>query len=860
MDVKNVLICAQNPDDNVRKWAEFYLGESEKKNIEEFFVNLSNILSGENNEPEIRRLAGLILKNRLEAKEMDENSFLFYKWFSSVKKLVRENIKTLILSVFKSPSKIARRTASQVLAKITSIELVNGESNNILEISPKLLENNKQDTNFYHAIIETVEFICQETGSDKFPDQIFKKCSLQITKIFLQAINETNHVPSDIKIAALNGLLSSIEFLEDILKEQSYRDFIIRSVCDQIKNTDISIRALSFETLDKMAQNYYYLLEEYVSILFELTIETISNDNDLVVLQVIEFWSTIADEEFQLNMDVYQALNEGRFISFYSRNYISKTSSYLPDLLLNCIKTKNETERVDEWNCCSAAGACLNIMSQASPREVIYPVIFFIDKNISNKILNIDIECITLAFIAIFDGIGSKVLYGYVRKMVEFWLIYFEKSTNSVRYIINLTVGKISHYFPCMIRHFLDRILQTILCNYINKPIVHNPYWCLNEMLQSFSREGILDWCFEYTISIIINKILSKSQDNNITNELLELFSSLIINSSIRSRPFIFVVLPFFLSNFNTSVIKKENIFLTDNNEAQKYLCRILGYFMQKYGEKVNPLLIEKMIRLLSQIIFEQGDNITNCSLEEEILACIGAIVQLHRNEFSLKVKEWVNFLLKCIDNIENVQNCSLAVGVIGDICRTVENEIKPYIDKIIDSLISNLRKNNLDGRLKPSLITCLGDIMLIYGFKSKHFNNLIDLFKKTVITSKEPNFDKNIEILEINFKINESILECISGIIQGCQDQKNVSLIDKFYEKLKWIINHIYNTISSDRMFKIVKICIGLIGDLSLSFDSIKKVFQKEVWVYQLLHECKNNRESKLKNLGSWTFESVFY
>ena len=48
-----------------------------------------------------------------------------------------------------------------------------------------------------------------------------------------------------------------------------------------------------------------------------ITKRTIEKDNDLFILQAIEFWATIANEEFEINMDEYNEINNEMTNEFY---------------------------------------------------------------------------------------------------------------------------------------------------------------------------------------------------------------------------------------------------------------------------------------------------------------------------------------------------------------------------------------------------------------------------------------------------------------------------------------------------------------------------------------------------------------
>ena len=858
MKVDQALVLAQSSDYNIRKNSENYLQQLELKNTQEFFIKLSNVLLDESYDDNVRRLAGIVLKNRLEINEKKNENFLVYKWLMLVDIKSREEIKSCIFKVFKSSSKVARKTAAQVIAKITSIELSNGQQNDILSIFTKFLENNRLEIYLYHSILETVQFICQETGSDNFSEQIFKKYSFQITKILLISINEIEDIYDEIKLAALNGLLSVINFIEDIFQVNLYRNFILKSICNQVNNNNVYIRAICFEILEKIAQHYYFLLDDYISHFYQITLHTIENDSDLVILQAIELWSTIANQEFEMNMDEYQALSEGKFFKSYTKNYILKIGSYLPALLLKCIQTKNQEECIEEWNCCNAAGACLNIMSQVSPREVIYSIVLFIDKSMMNKNFERNIQSITLAFIAIFDGIGSKVLYSYVKKMLLYWLSNVEKNSSSIYDVLSLTVGKISHNFPCMIRHLLDRILQILLINLTNMRITYNPCWCLNELLQPYGREGILDWFVEAIFLILLKKILHRSYDNKITNELYEIISSLIINSSIRSETFVYLILPYLLSNLSISFSYKNNKISLENRETQSYLCRIIGCAIQKYGKKISVFFMEKTIDTLSQITFDLENN-SDYFLQEEILSCIGAIVQSNKIKNLFKLREWIDFLIYCIENTENNEISIMAIGVMGDLCRTIDKEIQPFIEKIIDLMIDKLNKDNIYQKIKPAIITCIGDIALTHEFRSKYFNIIIESFRKIIESKQQIFLEKDSDNLENNLKIKESIVEGLTSIIQGVQNYNQYLNKASSFENLKWISNFIYDSMCKDRILIILKNCIGLIGDLCLCSHRIKFLFKKECWIFQLLNESKNNRDEKIRIIGIWAYDSIY-
>jgi importin subunit beta-1 len=71
IDITQLLQAAQSPDPSVRGQAEASLKHLEQQNLPAFLLSLSTELANNDKPVDARRLAGLILKNTLDAK--DEN-------------------------------------------------------------------------------------------------------------------------------------------------------------------------------------------------------------------------------------------------------------------------------------------------------------------------------------------------------------------------------------------------------------------------------------------------------------------------------------------------------------------------------------------------------------------------------------------------------------------------------------------------------------------------------------------------------------------------------------------------------------------------------------------------------------------
>nr|UXY86890.1 importin beta-1 SU [Cryptomonas paramecium] len=856
MKIREALLATQNSDYFIRKSAELKLQELEENNLDKFLIELSLVLKEESNECHVRKLAGLLVKNKLDSKE----KIYPCKWLASISSISKFNIKKIVMSTLQSSVNIARKTAAEIIAKIINIELLYQKQNYTLIYFIKLSENRNIQLNFHNSIIETLEFFCQEISLNRTLNSVYKACLSQIVKILFIFINKNQKNSENVKISALNSFLSLIYHIEEIFEKEVHKNFIISSIYNQAKNENSIIKLTCLEILEKIFKKYYTHVKEYSTFLYILIVYTIRYDRYLSVSYAIELWNTIMEEEFETILAKYKSLKQGTWFSFHL-NYDIRINFHVPFLLLDCIGKNNQDERTEKWNCCNAAGNCLNTISQIFPREITFFSIFFIDKYMYCNIFK-NIQTASLFFIAIFEGIGCKFLYNYTRKIFLSWLYYLKNEDSDINDIFVLIVGKISYNISYILRYYLDRIIEIIVISIVNKPH-NNTCVILNEILQSLNKEGLLVWYSETIFLIILREFLFRIVNNKNNNQLFEVFLRLIINSDIRDTCFVFEILPYFMLYFCKTSVKDSSKFIKmkDEKENQSYISKVINCIIQKYNNKINITLLENLFNMFFEIAID-SKNMLNFFIDEEVLICTNTIIQLDKiKKDQFKIKKWISFLLNSIKNVDEIDTNILLISLLGDVCRILKKETFIFIEKIIDILCEKIKKEKFRKSIVLQALSCFSDITITHKISLKCIDSLIDSLKEIVnffqITLNS--FIKEEQDVELHFKIQDSVLMSLTGIIQQIQDYSQTLSENKFLKKLKWILDYVYFSLQGDKMLTLVKICIGLLGDFCLSFPCIKPVFQRECWVFQFLNESKYNEHLKIKDLGAWAFECVY-
>ena len=117
--------------------------------------------------------------------------------------------------------------------------------------------------------------------------------------------------PNQMRLAAVVALLNSLEFTHLNFDIDVERDAIMQAVCEATQCPEIQVRVKAFECISTIASLYYNKLKNYAAALFQLTSTAIKSDDRLVGQNAIEFWSTVAEEEYNIMEDIADDLTFG---------------------------------------------------------------------------------------------------------------------------------------------------------------------------------------------------------------------------------------------------------------------------------------------------------------------------------------------------------------------------------------------------------------------------------------------------------------------------------------------------------------------------------------------------------------------
>lgn len=119
------------------------------------------------------------------------------------------------------------------------------------------------------------------------------------------------------------------------------------------------------------------------------------------------------------------------------------------------------------------------------------------------------------------------------------------------------------------------------------------------------------------------------------------------------------------------------------------------------------------MMNLLLQLIQTAGKQ---SPVVEDAFLAIGALASALEADFQKYLPAFLPFLSNALGVREEYQLCSIAVGLIGDVCRALGEASAAYAQPFMEGLLSALQSPVLHRSVKPPILSCFGDLALAIG------------------------------------------------------------------------------------------------------------------------------------------------
>ncbi|CAN0876315.1 Importin subunit beta-1 [Linum grandiflorum] len=856
MEVTQVLLAAHSADANVRNQAEDNLKQFQAQNLPSFFLSLSWELANDEKPADSRMLAGLILKNELDAKEQHKKAELVQRWLL-LDAAVKNQIKSCLLRTLSSMEAVARSTASQVIAKIAGIE---HPQKQWPELIGSLLSNIHQlPSHVKQATLETLGYFGEEVSADVVDQEDVNK----ILTAVVQGMS-VSEVSSEVRLAAVHALHNALAFAEANFSNDMERDYIMKVVCEATQSHDMKIRQASFECLASISSMYYEKLAPYIQDLFNITSKAVKEDDESVALQAIEFWSSICEEEIDILEEYGDMLSDETNIPcFY---FVKQALPALVPILLETILKQEEDQDQDEgaWNIAMAGGTCLYLVARTVGDDVVPLVMPFIEQNITKPDWR-QREAATYAFGSILEGPSIEKLTPTVNVALGFMLTALMKDPNNhVKDTTGWTLGRIFEFLHGPTTD--SSIISQENCKQIILVLLHSMKDAPNVAEKACGALYFLAQGYEDSASCpltpyfqeIVQSLLTASHredagESRLTTAAYETLNEVVRCSTDETASLVLQLVQVIKDELLKSL--EGQAMLSDRekqDELQGRLCGCLQVIIQKLGssEQTKIPLMQHADDIM--ILFLRVLGYRSSTVSEEAMLAIGALAYAAGPSFEKYMPELFKYLEMGLQNFEEYQVCAVTVGVVGDICRALEAKVLPYCDGIMTELLKDLSSNQLHRSVKPPIFSCLGDIALAIGPEfDKYLTYATPMLQSAAVLSAQTE-GADDEMIEYTNLLRIGILEAYSGILQGFKNTSKTELLIPYGPHVLQYLDSIYKGKNMDDL--VMKAAIGVLGDLADTLGSnAGSLIQQSHFCREFLNECLSSADESIKESAEW-------
>ncbi|XP_064844579.1 importin subunit beta-1-like isoform X1 [Oncorhynchus masou masou] len=872
MELITILEKTVSPDRNELEAAQKFLEQAAIENLPTFLVELSKVLANPGNTQVARVAAGLQVKNSLTSKDPDVKTRYQQRWLA-IDANARREIKNFVLQTLGTET-YRPSSASQCVAGIACAEI---PVTQWPELIPQLVANVTDPSSTEHmkeSTLEAIGYICQDIDPEQLQDN-----ANQILTAIIQGMRK-EEPSNNVKLAATNALLNSLEFTKANFDKETERHFIMQVVCEatQCPDTRVSIvRVAALQNLVKIMSLYYQYMETYMGpALFAITIEAMKSDIDEVALQGIEFWSNVCDEEMDLAIEATEALEQGRPPEHTSKFYAKGALQYLVPILTQTLTKQDENNDDDDWNPCKAAGVCLMLLATCCEDDVVPHVLPFIKEHIKYPDWRYR-DASVMAFGSILEGPELSQLKPLVIQAMPMLIELMKDPSVVVRDTTAWTVGRICELLPeaAINEVYLAPLLQCLIEGLGAEPrVASNVCWAFSSLAEAAyegtdaaeEQEEPATYCLSSSFELIVQKLLETTDrpdghQNNLRSAAYEALMEIVRNSAKDCYPAVQKTTLVIMERLQQVLQMESHIQSTSDriqfNDLQSLLCATLQNVLRKVQHQdalqISDVVMASLLRMFQNTAGSGG-------VQEDALMAVSTLVEVLGADFQKYMDAFKPFLGIGLKNYAEYQVCLAAVGLVCDLCRALMSNILPYCDEIMQLLLENLGNENVHRSVKPQILSVFGDIALAIGGEFKKY---LEIVLDTLQQASQAQVDKtDYDMVDYLNELREGCLEAYTGIIQGLKGDKenvhpDVMLVQPRVEFILSFIHHIAE--DEDHSNGVVANAAGLIGDLCTAFGKdVLKLVELRPLINDLLTEGRRSKVTITKMLATWATKEL--
>lgn len=669
-------------------------------------------LADENAEGHIRAAAGIALKNAFTAREYARQAALQQKWLQQTDEPTKARVKELALQTLGSDNTQAGQAAAQVVASIAGIELPRNQWQDLMSsLVRNVSEGNPHQK---QASLTTIGFVCESQDTELRASLVGHSNAI-LTAVVQGARKEETNI--EVRLAAITALGDSLEFVENNFKHEGERNYIMQVVCEATQADDARIQQGAFGCLNRIMGLYYDKMRFYMEkALFGLTILGMKSQDEDVAKLAVEFWSTVCEEEVAIEDDnaqvnpsrLQERFSDGKLTHFQVDssdqmrpfyNFARVATNEVVPVLLMLLTKQDEDAGDDEYNISRAAYQCLQLYAQAVQATIIPPVIQFVEANLRSDDWH-NRDAAVSAFGAIMEGPDEKVLEPIVKSALQILIQMMEDQSVHVRDSTAYALGRITEACSDAIdpATHLDPLIRSLFSGLQTSPkMAPSCCWALMNLAERFGGDpgtptNALTVHFNDSIQSLLTVTARSDCENVVRTAAYEVLNTFVANAAQDSVQSVGQLSSVILERLENTVPMQSQVVSVEDRitleDMQTSLCSAIQSIISRLDKEIVPQG-DRIMQILLQLLQSAG---AKSSVPEAAFAAISALANAMEEDFVKYMEAFLPFLHNALGNQEEPGLCSMAIGLVSDITRSMGEQSAPWCDGFMNYLLNNLR------------------------------------------------------------------------------------------------------------------------------------------------------------------------
>lgn len=895
IDIAELLIHCQSAQR--RAEAEKQLEVLQSTHAFQLFPGLAVILASDDKPAVARQLAGLVLKNAFSAKEGGRDKQCKERWLALAQagepaQVIKRGVLTTLTQ---AKDATARKTAAQVVSAIAAIELPLGQWADLVD--PVLIGCVGPDR---EVLSKQSALICLSYMSEELTSKRLEIPQGQVNSMLTAVIQGMKDADLQVKKEATKALYFAIVLARTNFENEPERDVIISSICDCVglgtiqgaSRAQIEVCTAACECLVQIATEYYYHLAKYMNVIGPLTWELMrQKSHDSLSMCAIEFWSSLCEEENYISECIAV---DGPSACKPSANLAKQALPFLVPILTESMSTRTEDqggdtdeeeEADDTWNSSMAAGTCLSLLAQATGDDCVDSVLQFVNSSFKSPNPSLR-EAAMLAYGSIMEGPSGTKMSALIQASLAVIVDALNDPVVAVRDNAAWTIGRICQFHPRAIALAIPNLVPILLTKLASdKPrVASNIAWTFDVLGQEPEAINLSSTFFTQIVGGLLGACTRP--DANVRNLRMTGYaavSSLASNAGKENGEALLLLLDEMASRLEASMAgfapllqQPQSAALVSSEEMKAAIaslsqsdrdCELQGHICGCLQIATNRLKhvadlssrAERLMTLYMHVFALYQRLQGGTAVHEEALLASSALASSLGVKFHHFMPAFFPILTAALTHHEAYDVCAMAVGVVGDLARALDTHISPFCDKLVrESLAPLLERKDVDKKLKPLVMTALGDVALATKAQFEPYvAGTVKLLSQAAFTRLEDGPVDSEEWIDYLNQLRASVLDAYTGLVHGLREaNRHMILKDSVQGMLEFVVRLIEDkSVSED----VLSAAMGLVGDLVISYQAdLARLLKGAPFMQRLIAFSTSSQDPSVRQTGQWLQRTI--